>query len=217
MIKDDASFIKWRFEEASPDETALWERVEDFGELFEDMCFQPGTKPYELTRCQAKGDDGNWFDASMPLPDEIEYFSYSWFRYKIEKQKGICGSFNHRNSVLTVEPDAEDSTVLHEMIHLHEFLINDQPLYMHDMLYWALYQDLKNKIPKLDEIITGHAHLLTGSSLFNKGGLHDILFLLKSFDLDIRMGYPLGTVFGYGRISDFKDYSYTKPDETNSD
>lgn len=30
------------------------------------------------------------------------------------------------------------------------------------------------------------------------GGVHDLLFLLKSFDLDLRMNYPLGTVFGYG-------------------
>ena len=27
---------------------------------------------------------------------------------------------------------------------------------------------------------------------------NDLLFLLKSFDLDLRMNYPLGTVFGYG-------------------
>ena len=93
---------------------------------------------------------------------------------------------------------------------MDEFLINDQPMYMHDMLYWALYQALKEKIPKLDEIITGHAHLLTGSMLFEEGGLHDILFLLKSFDLDISMGYPLGTVFGYGRIDDFKVYDYER-------
>jgi hypothetical protein len=60
----------------------------------------------------------------------------------------------------------------------------------------------------LDEIITSHAHMLTGSSLYARGGLHDILFLLKSFDLDIRMGYSLGTVFAYGRSDEFKDYSY---------
>lgn len=78
------------------------------------------------------------------------------------------------------------------------------------MVYWALYKDLRNKIPQLDEIITGHAHLLTGSTIYRSGGLHDILFLLKSFDLDIRMGYSLGTVFAYGYDEDFKGYSYIK-------
>ena len=67
-----------------------------------------------------------------------------------------------------------------------------------------------DKIPELDNIITGHAHLLNESVLYKQGGLHDILFLLKSFDLDIRMGYPLGTVFGYGRIDIFKKYIYVK-------
>ena len=42
----------------------------------------------------------------------------------------------------------------------------------------------------------------------NKGGLHDILFLLKSFDLDIRKRYPLGTVFSYGRQNEFQHYIY---------
>ena len=60
--------------------------------------------------------------------------------------------------------------------------------------------------------ITGHAHLLTGSTIYSSGGLHDILFLLKSFDLDIRMGYPLGTVFSYGREEEFKEYSYKNDD-----
>lgn len=31
------------------------------------------------------------------------------------------------------------------------------------------------------------------------GGNHDILFFLKSLDVDLRCGYTLGTVCGYGR------------------
>lgn len=114
-----------------------------------------------------------------------------------------------------MRPEAvdDDATILHELIHLHEYVINDLPMYFHDMVFWALYKDLKKKIPQLDEIITGHAHMLTEATLYSRGGLHDILFLLKSFDLDIRMGYPLGTVFAYGRADEFKDYSYTKVDD----
>ena len=29
-----------------------------------------------------------------------------------------------------------------------------------------------------------------------------MLFLLKSFDLDLKMGYKLGTVFGYGMVDE---------------
>ena len=52
--------------------------------------------------------------------------------------------------------------------------------------------------------------MLTESGLYEAGGLHDVLFLLKSFDLDIRKGYDLGTVFGYGRRDDLKAYAYTE-------
>ena len=101
-------------------------------------------------------------------------------------------------------------TILHEMIHLHEYVINGLPLYFHDMIFWALYQDLREKIPALDEIVNHHSHQLTQSNLQSAGGNHDLLFLLKSFDLDIRMDYPLGTVFAYGRQDLFKSYSYKK-------
>ena len=102
----------------------------------------------------------------------------------------------------------DDVVILHEMIHLHEYVLNDLPLYYHDMVYWALYKNLRNKIPDLDCIITEHAHALNENELYRTGGLHDILFLLKSFDLDIRKGFPLGTVFGYGRVDEFKNYKY---------
>ena len=73
------------------------------------MCFAHGTKSYDLTRCQAKGDDGEWFDTAMTLPDQLEYFSYTWFRYKVEEQeKGVCGFFNRLEGLMSVGPDAED-------------------------------------------------------------------------------------------------------------
>lgn len=62
MNMSDMDFLKWRTEEAAPEDVVLYERVEGFCEFFEDMCFASGTKPYELTKCQAKDDDGAWFD-----------------------------------------------------------------------------------------------------------------------------------------------------------
>ncbi len=108
---------------------------------------------------------------------------------------------------ITIE---SDSIILHELIHLHEFVLRDERvlLYFRDMLFWSLYQQVKKRIPKLDELIAGHAHSLNQKVLHEDGGLHDVLFLLKSFDLDMRMGYDLGTVFGYGRTDKFKKYSY---------
>lgn len=66
--------------------------------------------------------------------------------------------------------------------------------------------DPKEKIENLDKIIADNAHVLYESELYQKGGLHDMLFMLKSLDLDMKMGYPLGTIFGYGYDSDKRFY-----------
>ena len=76
------------------------------------------------------------------------------------------------------------------------------------MLFWTLERQVGKRIPRLDEILENHAHALNQHILYADGGKHDVLFLLKSLDLDMRMGYPLGTVFGYGRSDEFKGYSY---------
>ncbi len=209
MNMDDSWFQDWYWTKASQDDKLLFDKVYDYESLFEDMLFRQGTSTYELIQCKSKPlDSDEWEDDVIDLPHELEYFSYTFFHFKVETLDDCDGVFNRQEQSLTVPPEAlaDDSTILHELIHLHEFVINDLPMYFHDMVYWALYKDLKSKIPALDEIITGHAHLLTGSSIFSEGGLHDILFLLKSFDLDIRMGYPLGSVFAYGRVEDFKEY-----------
>ena len=211
MNKDDQAFVLWYHGEATPEEKALCDKVYELADLFEDMTFQPGTTTYRLIQCKSKSADSDeWVDDAVDLPDDLQYLSYTWFHYKVEELSDCGGYYNPESQTLCVPPSAlEDETViLHEMIHLHETVINEQPLYFHDTLLWALYADLKKKIPKLDEIISDHAHVLNEWALYRVGGLHDILFLLKSFDLDIRRGYPLGTVFAYGRDEDFQGYSY---------
>lgn len=142
----------------------------------------------------------------MSLPDELGCFSYNWFKIKVEDLAQYDGCYKSDKQILCVSPKSvdDDIVILHEMIHLHESVVNTLPLYYHDMLYWALYQDLREKIEGLDNAITQHANLLNEWHLHTTGGLHDILFLLKSFDLDIRKEYPFGTIFGYGRVDEFK-------------
>lgn len=62
----------------------------------------------------------------------------------------------------------------------------------------SLYHDLRSKIEDLDRRMERQGHIVMQEELAQFGGVHDLLFLLKSFDLDLRMNYPLGTVFGYG-------------------
>lgn len=96
------------------------------------------------------------------------------------------------------------------MIHMYEFVVNGLPSFYHDTLFWCLYKDLRNKINELDEIIDAHNHLLNEQTIYSQGGSHDTLFLLKSFDLDLKNNYPLGTVFGYGLTDWYKIPKGTK-------
>lgn len=215
MELDNSWFESWIMEcmteGGHADEKRLLDRIYDLSEMFEDMLFRPDTNSFELIKCQSKQSDSNeWVDSTVSLPDALEYFDYTWFHPIVEPLEDCGGYFDEQEQVICLPPESidDDRVVMHEMIHLHEFVINEQPMFFHDMLLWALYTDLRNRIPKLDEIITGHAHALTGSSIYWRGGTHDILFLLKSFDLDIRKGWPLGTVFGYGKDDEFESYTY---------
>ena len=211
MIKTEQKPLGW-YESASEEERTLIDMVYEYGSMFEDMLFESGTHSYDLIKCQALLPSGEWIDDEYGRPEELEYFSYDWFNFKVDELTDSLGFYNHAEQILCVDIDSlkNKEVILHEMIHLHEYVINELPLFYHDMLYWSLYSNLKDRIPELDGIITEHAHILNEHQLFSVGGLHDILFLLKSFDLDIRMNYPLGTVFGYGRSEEFSQYSYNK-------
>lgn len=116
---------------------------------------------------------------------------------------GIIGECNTANMTITITPEYknDDATILHEMIHAFEFLIAECTAYsqFHDVVLLCLYNDLQKKIPDLDERILHHAHIVTGVGITELGGRHDVLFLLKSYDLDLRLDLPLGTVCGYDR------------------
>ncbi len=200
-MRDIEDFDEWLCYSANQAEKELCNKVFSFEDHFNDMLFRPGTKPYEMTLIQA-----NNMTMGDSLPDELESFDYGRFYYQIESSEQYDGFFNQDKGLLSITPEAlkQDSVVLHEMIHLHESIINSLPLYYHDTLFWALYLSLRDKIDGIDRIITSHSHITNEANIYSVGGLHDILFLLKSFDLDIRQGYRLGTVFGYDRTDIFE-------------
>ena len=201
------NFMDW-YQQATPAEKSLYDKADSFSDLFDDMLFREGATTFELIQCQSQDpESGDWEDDTAPVPDDLAYFNLSRFRYKVEElEEGCEGATDFLNQTITVSPEAlhDDSVILHELIHAHEYVLNELELYYHDAVLWALYEDLKHKIPNLDELITSHTHLMREYNIFMQGGSHDILFLLKSFDLDLRMGYPLGKVFGYGRKEEYK-------------
>lgn len=208
-LMEDRGFA-W-YQTASQQDKQLGNKVYEFENLFGDMVFSEGSSTHEFISCMSKvvGTD-NWIDDETPLPDEIAFFSYGFFTYHVENLDGSAGRFIPKEYSLIVDPAYinDNSVILHEMIHLHEFVIDGLPLFFHDAILFCIYKDLKSKIPNLDDRIEAHGHILNSSLIARQGGTHDILFLLKSFDLDLKMGYSLGTVFGYGmseQLADHKD------------
>ncbi len=207
-INVDFNFVDWLTKEASIQEQKLWYKMCDFMDCFSDMTFCPDSITYKLIEV-FEGDDSE-ASSSCLLPSELGIdFTYNWFKTEVKEIEGGSGriaSYDETTQTICVSPDhvEDDAVLLHEMIHLHEHVIDNFPLHYHDLVYWALYQDLRAKIEGLDDAINDHAHLLNETQLYLNGGVHDILFLLKSFDLDMRMGYPFGTVFGYERVDRFK-------------
>lgn len=188
----------------TPEEEALQNRVYELDEYFSDMRFKAGTATSDFIAVKAKMENSDeWQDELMPLPDVLEYFSLGAFIFSVKDAEDIDGSLGRFEPLeyrLTVAKGCEnrDDVVLHEMIHLYQAVIDSLASYHHDVVLWCLYNDLRGKISDLDERIKAHGHILNEHSISRIGGIHDILFLLKSFDLDLRMGYKLGTVFGYG-------------------
>lgn len=173
-------FGYWYNYVATPQEKELANKIGEYEPLFEDMVF-----------------DSDEFE--FCIPDEIKYFDITQVQFKIEQLSESCGYYNHKDKVLCISPEyANDTpTILHEMIHIYEEFISEYR-YLHDVAFWNIYTALKEKIPQqIDDLITEQANTLYQIEYMNMGGTHDILFYLKSIDLDIKMSYPIGTIFNY--------------------
>ncbi len=98
----------------------------------------------------------------------------------------------------------DKSVILHELIHFYEHLLEkEQKPFIRELLVLELYNKLSTSIPDLKEHIFKHCELYSYTKTFQESGEHGVLFFLKSLDLDIRCGFPLGTVCGYGRNEQF--------------
>lgn len=195
---------------SSPEGQLLYNYVKSHESLFSDMLFETDSLTGNFVAVQEEV-NGEWQDALIPRPEQLECFDYDYFVYCVEDLgDNFLGQFSPLEYKLTVAPkclenDAvRDKVILHEMIHLHESVLDVLATYYHETVLYCLYKDLRGKIPDLDDRIEAHGHILNESLLSNYGGRHDILFLLKSFDLDLKMGYPPGTIFGYGMADDIK-------------
>lgn len=216
MNINSTPFMDWFYNESSPAEQVLWDKVATIMyDHFEDMLLRKNsiTEPYARVQTMPpKGDiysddylDGEWENEVLSLPDEIEYFGADSVRVKIDDSPKKKGMFHIRSEdgipeiVIGINYLDDDTVVAHELIHLHEAVLEEYLPFACDIVFWALYQDLKSKVKDLDEIISRHLSLLNLRDINREGGKHDLLFFIKSLDLDLRLGKEPGTVFGYGQ------------------
>lgn len=202
-------WYEWYWSKATDTEKRLWELVSGLSdEYFADFRFEPGTIAEDFMNIVDTDINGEEVTASCAPPDILQYFDQivlQSFRYKAEPlDDGLAGLVNFVDLTMTIPPEmvnCEDGKpdILHEIIHLYEFALDQLSKFFHDILVISLYRKLKGMINDLDDRIVDHTHFINGERITITGGEHDILFLLKSFDLDLKCGYKLGTVCGYGR------------------
>lgn len=138
--KERQSGFEWYNSKATPEQRKLSDRIHDLSVYFEDMRFEQGTPTYELMKCKAYDEEADvWEDYYLDPPDEVAFFNYAWFAYTVEPQDDCDGYFNPATQELCITPDYldDDPTVLHEMIHLHEYVYDCAPSFVHDMAFGA--------------------------------------------------------------------------------
>lgn len=136
-----------------------------------------------------------------PLDELLLYNPSSCFKVCVNDLTGYgyAGCVNKQNRILAIDNLSANKkeVILHEMIHAHEILLEEKSILLRDALLLELYNKLKPIYPTLDQMIKHHANFYRYKQTVADYGEHDILFLLKSLELDDVLKVKPGTVFGY--------------------
>ena len=129
--------------------------------------------------------------------DAISITLSDW-RFVEKKLRKFDGHCNFRRLEIAIKqglPKEERKTAfLHEMIHAYEAELNWEKYdRMKEILLILLYRSLVKRLgeKKADSLLRK-----ANKNEFWEAG-HSLLFTLKSFDLDVRLKLPFGSVFGY--------------------
>lgn len=162
-------------------------------DLFADMCFGKGSITGDYMIC-----NNTYKQFVNDLSLDAEHF-----RFIVDNQ-GFDGTTHKHDRKVVIKDNfrTNETVILHEMIHAHECVLEQHNAILKEILLIELYRDLKYKIPELDNYIYNNANIPHNLELSNEFGEHDLLFFLKSLDLDLKCGYELGTILGY----DYKEY-----------
>ncbi|MBD5495441.1 MAG: hypothetical protein HDR12_14040 [Lachnospiraceae bacterium] len=169
--------------------------------LFDDMCFSKESITGDYLLRNGKH---MTFETGLAIDEQH-------FRFIVEHiaKYDAYTDINSRKIVVDKKQIKNKSTILHEMIHAHEYILQKETPILKEIVLIELYKDLKPKLANrkidLDTWIFNHSNIPHNIELANSGCEHDTLFFLKSIDLDIRCGFELLTVFGYDYTRNFKE------------
>jgi len=201
MNSNTRSTEDWKdwYVEAKDEEKEIYNLICDYKDYFKDLTLQEGSCTYTI------------FEKKVEFNLQV-FFDNLVVRVKNFKNPDILACYNSKDHIVTVSPKVktEQYCIPHEMIHMLDTAY-DMVSGLRDAVKWRLYYDLREKINGLDQAILDFTKLSSLMSInrcpenprvFLQG--HDTLFLLKSFDLDMKMDFPFGTVLGYGYTDKFK-------------
>jgi hypothetical protein len=202
-VSNNASehFRRW-LEHGPPEEHELRERAIRFQKKhFADLTLKAPSVRKRILNHLTEDENGA---PCVSAGDEYVSIEPWRFRFHPKMDARVLGRCNHRDRIIWITKNclndvALDSTILHEMIHAYESQLW-RPF--REWLIVDLHERLARKIEprRLRAMIDQSTHLTNIDE--ETQGVH---FLLKSLDLDLRFGWPLGTVFGYGRVKMFAE------------
>ena len=189
----------WYYCKATPEEQEIYDLIFRYSNYFNDLTIQRDSITYTMYETNVDNLSQTFYNNLIVRVREIG-------------DPDLLAYYDSQYHIVTVSPKAktEEYCILHEMIHMfdkqYDYLVG-----LRDAVAWRLYYDLQKKINGLDKAILDFTKIKSLMSINRcpenprvfKGG-HDTLFLLKSFDLDMKMNYPFGTVLGYGYTDKFK-------------
>ena len=120
------------------------------------------------------------------------------FRFHIKDRPGINwgGTCEKWDIIINASCINRPEVLLHEMIHAR---IQTFPDAFKEIITVCLYDKLRKELGKNFKLsfLTGFFNKSMNDPEFPEFILHGPLFFLKSLDLDNRLGFPGGTVYGY--------------------
>lgn len=185
-----AQYTKW-FTNRTPAEKALQRLAFSFEEkYFSDLRLRAPSIKRRLLQYEVRTNAGTSIET-----EDADISLHAW-AFKLRRSSLWAGLCACNSRTIYVKPDLPEkdhrATLLHEMIHAYEHELSPA---VREWLLLDFYRKMQRRIGQrsLHRLMDISTHMTVHNSI------HGLLFLMKSLDIDLRMKWPRGTVFGYGR------------------